>query len=121
MHISFDGGTTKYDVLPGTLEINDDHDDRGGGSMPQARGGFGNSGSVQILVGATETTDAGTGVTDCITEAHAMALRSGVGNGAADVYVDDVHKAELAVVNVSIGGDAVKIATVEWVGSVPTA
>jgi hypothetical protein len=110
MSVSFtpEGGTGLSVVpIPGTLKFGDGHDDRGGGTVPNARGGVACNGEVQVLI------------TDTVTVAAVSAIRSGVGEGK--VAVGGEATAAAALVDVEISGDAVQIAKISWKGTIAAA
>jgi hypothetical protein len=97
--------TVTFTPIPGTLTYGGDNEDRGGGNIPNARAGIAKSGSCQVLV------DSASGPT----EAALIAIRSDAGVGDR-VVSGDAASAD-ALVDVSIEGDAVQIATVSWKGT----
>lgn len=104
--------------VPGSVRAGGGHDDRGGGTIPSARAGFAMAGSCQAVV----TTETATGMQHTLAEL--LSLISPVGSGdftveGAGRYAD-IHSFE-ALVDVSIGGDSVQTADIEWKGTYNTA
>lgn len=94
------GGTT-VTYIKGTLKHGSDHDDRGGGTIPHARHGFGVKGECQVLADSVD--------------GDFSDLVSGV--GAGDKTISGDAAGVRCLVDVSVGGNAVKIATISWKGS----
>ncbi len=100
--------TLMINPIPGTLRHGGGHDDRGGRQVPNVRAGLLRQGSLQCLV-----RDEGDQ-----SFASLRMLRSPVGPG--DVTVSgDPPTAVGALVDLSIQGDALQIATITWKGSRP--
>jgi hypothetical protein len=94
--------------LPGTLQYGGGHDDRGGRGLPLHRVGTARQGSLHCLVRDTGAQSL----------ASLLALRSGLGEGAATV-TGDVPTAAGALLDVIIQGDAVQVALLSWRGTLP--
>jgi len=94
--------------LPGTLVTGEGHDDRGGDNKPIVRAGAGCDG--ECIARIDDST---------FTEAVAMALRSGIGEG--DRTIVDVDAGVIACnrcrVDIQITGDAVQVAKIIWKGT----
>ena len=106
---SADSGTNTYTIIPGTLQKSPSHDDRGGGTLPDVRAGIDASGSCECLI-----------QTGGLTAAAALALQSGTGAGDKTIQIDGSDVAKLALLDVSITGDAVQVARFEWQGTMYT-
>lgn len=93
------------DPVPGTLKTGGGHKDAGGDNIPQARLGLAANGSLQVVVQASGDAS----------EATLFSLRSPPGAGNRTVASDN-QTAYAALVDVSIEGDAVQLATITWKG-----
>lgn len=109
--------------LPGSVQINDGNDDRGGSDVPQARAAAGKQGQCRVVVDDASPTQADleTLHETCATDAAGDASPVGTGDtrivGAgdyADVSVED------ALIDLSLEGESVQIATLSWKGNVYT-
>jgi hypothetical protein len=98
------GNALTVTPIPGTLTYGDGDDDRGGGTIPNARAGFARNGSCEVLVDTTAPT-----------ETQLIALRSGIGEGSTDITGD--AESYDALVDVEISGDAVQTAKITWKGT----
>jgi hypothetical protein len=108
---SASGGSTQLTIVPGSLQLNAQHDDRGGSNVPRARAGIARNGQCQVVV----TDD---------NLASIVALRSGAGVGAVDVTGSDIPAAQQAydaLVDLELGGDSVQVATITWKGTTAAA
>jgi hypothetical protein len=98
------------DILPGSLQLIDDDDIRGGtDGLPVVLAGIGDNGKCDVLLDSTAPT-----------LATLMGLISPCGEGDFTVTdVTDSNKviSRLALVDVNPKGDAVQIFTVSWKGT----
>ena len=94
--------------LPATLKSGAGHDDRGGDNKPIVRAGQGSIGECLARVD-----------TITFTEAVALGLRSGIGEGDKDIVDVDagVVACNRALVDVQLPGDAVQVARITWKGT----
>ena len=119
------GGTTPGTALtvtpvPGSVSYGDGHDDRGGGEVPNARAGKAANGSCQVVLDGTTNTVAAmkTLMEKCCINGSGVGDKVGTGGvaitgtGAYLAYVS-----YYALVDVSVEGDAVQVATISWKGS----
>lgn len=114
--ITFTRGQTIVVVtpVPGSVRAGGGHDDRGGGTVPAVRAGYAENGSCQIVM----TAQTATGMQHTLTEV--LSLVSGVGAGDVAVTGDGIYadiKSYDALLDVTIGGDAVQTADIAWKGS----
>lgn len=104
--------------VPGSVRAGGGHDDRGGGTIPSARAGFAMAGSCQAVLVTSGTSDMQQDL------ASLLSVISPVGPGDFTVTgtgrYADIHSYE-ALVDLSIGGDAVQTADIEWKGTYNTA
>ena len=114
--ITFSDGTTTVVVtpVPGTVKAGGGHDDRGGGTIPAARAGYAMNGSCQVVMTQATATNLQH------TLAELKSLVSGVGEGAWTVTGAGIHadiKSYQALLDVTIDGDSVQTATINWKGT----
>ena len=102
------GPARTIEPLPGTLHTGGGHDDRGGTSIPRVRVGIARYGTCKCLV-----RDSGDQALGAL-----LALRSGLGEGDVTV-AGDVPEAAEALLDISLHGDAVQLATLTWRGTLP--
>ena len=115
------GRTIDVTVTPvlGSVKAGGGHDDRGGGKIPAARAGYAYNGSCQVVM----TSETATGKQHTLSEL--LSLVSPVGDGdftitGAGLWAN--FKSWNALVDVTIEGDSVQVATITWKGSAnPTA
>ena len=114
--ITFTRGNTSVTVtpVPGSLKAGGGHDDRGGGTIPPVRAGYAMNGSAQVVV----TTATATNMQHTLDEL--LSLVSDVGPGdvtveGAGIYAD--VRSHEALVDVTVGGDAVQTADISWKGT----
>lgn len=108
--------------IPGSVQINDPNEDRGGGDVPNARAGVGAAGQCRVVLDDAgdnpALADLQTLADTCCTDSAGDV--SPVGSGATTVEGADAHSgigASGALIDVTIEGDAVQIATITWKGS----
>ena len=94
-------GGVSVTYITGTLKHGSDHDDRGGGVLPHARHGFGVKGECQELADSV-----GGDFSDLV---------SGV--GPANTAISGDASGVRCLVDVTVAGDAVQVATISWKGS----
>ncbi len=102
------GSPVTVTPLPRTLQLGGGNDDRGGGVLPNVRGGVAMNGSCEAKI-----EDAG------FTLATAIALCSGVGDG--NVTVSGDAESYGALVDVEITGNVIQKAKISWKGSTASA
>lgn len=98
---------TTVTIVPGSLKLNPQHDDRGGSDVPRTRAGISKAGECRVILTEANLTEI-------------IALRSGAGAGACDVTGTTIAAAEQAydaLVDVAIEGDSVQVATITWKGT----
>ncbi len=101
------GGAATFTIVPGSLRLNPQHDDRGGGDVPRTRAGISRAGECKVICSEANL-------------ASVLAVRSGAGAGACDVTGTDIsadQQAYDALVDVAIEGDSVQVATITWKGT----
>lgn len=91
------------DVIPGTLQCSDNCIDAGDSVVPKIRTATGISGTCQALIGSSD-----------FTYANAIGLISP--SGAGNTNLSGAVSCTNAIVDVSISGDGVQIATISWKG-----
>lgn len=100
--------------VPGSVRVGGGHDDKGGGTLPSVRAGYAKNGSCQVVVTTATATDIQH------TLAELISIISPVGDG--DIIVQgwgrysNIESYD-ALVDVSIGGDAVQTADISWKGT----
>ncbi len=100
--------------IQGSPKSGGGHDDRGGGKLPAVRAGYSNSGSCEVVVVSSSTTNKNQTLSDI------FALISPVGSG--DIKVSGTGRYEKfkswnALIDVTIASDSVQTATISWKGS----
>jgi len=96
--------------VPGSVKYGEGHDVKGGGAIPHNLAGKARNGSCQVVL------DSATGPTLIAI----LGLVSGIGSGSTNVSGTDIITAQHsydALIDVSIAGDAVQIATINWKGT----
>jgi hypothetical protein len=107
--------------VPGSVQYGGDHDDRGGGEIPQARAAKAANGSCQVVIDSVTVTLAAlkTLVEKTCIDSTGAAAAAGPGamevTGAGDYAAVVSH---IAIVDINIEGDSVQVATITWKGSV---
>ena len=114
--LTFTRGNTSVTVtpVPGSLKAGGGHDDRGGGTVPPVRAGYALNGSCQVVV----TTATATNMQHTLAEL--LSLVSEVGPGDVDVTGAGIYagvRSYEALVDVTVGGDAVQTADISWKGT----
>lgn len=103
----------------GSVRAGGGHDDRGGGKIPAARAGYAYNGSCQVVL----TAETAIGIQHTLAEL--LTLVSPVGDGSFTITGAGLWaniKSWGALLDVSIEGDSVQVATITWKGSAnPTA
>jgi hypothetical protein len=96
--------------VPGSIKYGEGHDVKGGSTIPHNLAGKARNGSCQVVI------DSATGPTLAVI----FGLVSGAVSGSTDVSGTDIiatqHSYD-ALIDVSIAGDAVQVATINWKGT----
>jgi len=114
--ITFTKGQTTVVVspVPGSLRAGGGHDDRGGGTIPSMRAGYALNGSCQVVMTAATATNMQH------TLAELLSIVSEVGPGDVDITGAGIYadiKSYDALVDISVGGDAVQTCDITWKGT----
>lgn len=114
--LTFTDGTITVVVtpIPGTVRAGGGHDDRGGGVIPAARAGVAMNGSAEVVVTAATATN----IQHTVAELKSIVSPVGEGNftvTGAGRYAN--IKSYSALVDVTIQGDSVQTAAIEWKGT----
>ncbi len=96
-------------VIPGSVKGGGGHDDRGGGRIPKARAGYARNGSCEVVLNDSTLGDA---VVLALASEEGPGDRTVTGDGR---YADIVSY--LALVDVEISGESVRIARISWKGT----
>jgi len=103
------GNPVTLTPVPGSVKYGEGHDVKGGGAIPHNLAGKARNGSCQVVLDSAGTT-----------LVAILGLVSGVGSGSTNVSGTDIittqHSYD-ALIDVSIAGDAVQIATINWKGT----
>jgi hypothetical protein len=104
------GNPVTVTPVPGSVKYGEGHDVKGGGAIPHNLAGKARNGSCQVVLDSA----AGPTLTAI------LSLVSGVGSGSTNVSGTDIIAAQHsydALIDVSIAGDAVQLATINWKGT----
>ena len=114
--LTFTRGNTSVTVtpVPGSLKAGGGHDDRGGGTIPPVRAGYAMNGSCQVVV----TTATATNMQHTLAELLSLVSEVGPGDVAVEGAGIFANIASYeALVDVTVGGDAVQTADISWKGT----
>jgi len=103
------GNAVTVTPVPGSVKYGEGHDVKGGGAIPHNLAGKARNGSCQVVLDSAGTT-----------LVAVLGLVSGVGTGNVDVTGTDIITSQhsyAALIDVSIAGDAVQVATINWKGT----
>lgn len=114
--ITFTRGQSAVTVtpVPGSVRAGGGHDDRGGGTVPAVRAGYAQNGSCQVVM----TVESADNMQHTLDELVSLVSQTGAGDVSvegAGVYA--AVKSYGALVDVTVGGDAVQTADITWKGS----